>query len=169
MKTVSILSLLVLALVSAGAPASAQYDGGFGKIPGVLVDRMLTLSRPIDVALQGVPVQDAAQAISRASGVPVLVDPQVPADTRVTVSARGVPLGMVLEAMARQSNLFLAPLPHAVRLVPPPSLTANGQQMPLVAPFAPWTNEWGLNPATSPFTIASESVSGASGGANPSP
>jgi hypothetical protein len=169
MRTVSILSLLMLAFVSAGRPASAQYYGGFGQVPGVLVDRIITLSRPVDVALQGVPVQEAAQALTHASRVPILVDPQVAADTRVSITARGVPLGMLLEALARQTNLFIAPLPHAMRLVPPPSLAANGQAIPFAAPFAPWTNEWGLNPAASPFTIAGESLSVRGGGAIPSP
>jgi len=75
----------------------------------------------------------------------------------------------VLEAMARQTSLFLAPLPLAVRLVPPPALAVNGQPAPFAAPFAPWSNEWGLNPAASPFTIGGESFGVRSGGSNPSP
>jgi hypothetical protein len=158
----------MLAFVSAGRPASAQYYGAFGQVPGVLVDRIITLSRPVDVALQGVPVQEAAQALTHASRVPILVDPQVPADTRVSITARGVPLGMLLEAMARQANLFIAPLPHAMRLVPLPTLAVTGQSPPFAAPFAPWSNEWGLNPAASPFTIAGESLSVRGSGSNPS-
>lgn len=167
MRSAAILSVLVLALVSAGVPASAQYSGGFGKVPGVLVNRVLTLARPVDVTLQGVAVQDAAQALTQASGVPIVVDPQVGTGTRVSLAAHGVPLGMLLEAVARQTNLALAPLPHAVRLALPPALSINGQPAPLAASFAPWTNDWGLNPAIGLFDLGGWSGRARPGAENP--
>jgi type II secretory pathway component GspD/PulD (secretin) len=155
MRVRSLLSVLVLALCSAAVPAGAQFSGPSGMPPGRLVDRLVTLPRPIDVALQGVSVRQAAQAVSEASGVPVHVDPQVPDASRVTLTARHAPLAMVLEAIARQADLFIAPQPHSVLLVPTPSLTGPGGPASLAAPFAPWTNEWGLYPAANPYSARS--------------
>ena len=169
MKRVSLFSLLALALGSAGAPATAQYSGRYGTIPGVLVNRIITLSRPVDVALRESSVRQVAETLSTASGVPVHVDPQVPQDIHLSVTARHAPLGLVIEEIARQTGLFIAPEPHALVLIPSPSIEVNGHAAALPAPFAPWSNEWGLNPAASPFSGTAERPGGTGGSAGGGP
>lgn len=117
--------------------------------------RLAALQRPIDVELRDAAVRQAAQAISQASGVTIRADEHIPAETRLTVVARGVPLATVLDTIARQSGLLIAPDENGVLLKPMPSLEVNGQRTDLLTPFAPWSTEWGTNPAGSASFVRS--------------
>jgi hypothetical protein len=110
-------------------------------------DQYLLLQRPIDVELREASVRQAAQAMSQAAGMEIEVEASVSAETRLTVVARGVPLENVLDAVARQSGLMIAPKEDGVVLKPSPSLEVNGQRTRFMSPYAPWSIEWGINPA----------------------
>jgi hypothetical protein len=105
------------------------------------------LQRPIDVDMREASVRQAALAMSQAAGMGIEVEASVPADTRLTVVAWGVPLASVLDAIARQSGLMIAPKEDGVVLKPSPSLEVNGQRTRFMSPYAPWSSEWGINPA----------------------
>src|SRR5207253_8173904 len=63
---------------------------------------------------------------------------------RLTVDARGVPLATVLEAIANQAKLLIAPASQGgVTLKPQPSLRIDDQpRIEFSSPTAPWSEEW---------------------------
>jgi hypothetical protein len=111
--------------------------------------RLATLQRPINVELRNATVQQAAESISQASGMPVHVDAKVSPETRLSVVARGVPMSMILDSIARKSSLLIHPHESGIALRPAPSLEVNGQRTELMSPNAPWSSEWGMNPSGS--------------------
>jgi hypothetical protein len=110
-------------------------------------DRISALQRPVTVELRDSPVRQAAQTLSQASGISISVDKDIPADKRLTVVAQRVPLATVLDTIARQTGLLIAPEGNGVLLKPVPSLEVNGQRAEIMSAFAPWSSEWGTNPA----------------------
>jgi hypothetical protein len=128
--------------------------------------RLAVLQRPIDVELREATIRQAAQSIAQAAGIPVQVEGGVPDDKRLTVVARGIPLATVLDSIARQSGLMIAPYNNGVSLKPMPSLEVNGQRTNFMLPFAPWSSEWGMNPAgVSGYTVL-EALEAAGGYSN---
>ncbi|HZO88567.1 MAG TPA: hypothetical protein VFB38_09530 [Chthonomonadaceae bacterium] len=152
----------------AGQPPSAatsvmQLGRFFSGMPSAPI-----LQRPVDVQMDRATVRQLAEALSRASGVSVRVDKLVPDQTRITVDARGVALGTVLEAVARQANLMIAPDFEEKEIVPEnemapnpnasnakgaalkgivlktwPLLKVSGQpEQTFVGPNAPWSDGW---------------------------
>src|SRR5713101_2607394 len=105
--------------------------------------RLSLLRRPVSVELRDSPVRQAVQTLSQASGITINVDKDVPTDKRLTVLAQGVPMATVLDTMARQTGLLIAPEGNGVLLKPEPSLEVNGQRAELMSPFDPWSAEWG--------------------------
>ncbi len=110
-------------------------------------DRIAALRRPVTVQLRDAPVRQAAQVMSQASGVTVDVEKGVPSDKRLTVVAQDVPLATVLDTVARQTGLEIAPEGNGVLLKSSPTLEVNGQRTEVMSPFTPWSNEWETNPA----------------------
>jgi hypothetical protein len=110
-------------------------------------DRIATLRRPVTVELRDAPVRQAAQVLSQASSVPIDIDKGVPTDKRLTVVAQAVPLATVLDTVARQTGLEIAPEGDGVLLKSSPTLEVNGQRTEVMSPFAPWSSEWETNPA----------------------
>jgi hypothetical protein len=173
MKGKAALALLVLALGSAALPASAQSRSRYDLAPGALVNLVMRLYRPVAVDLRDASVGQAARAASEAARVPISVDARVAAGARVTLSARGVPLAVVLEQVAQQANVLIAPVSstkellnrtdQALRLVPAPSLQAGGAPT-AATPYAPWSTEWGLDPASGAFPSAAEAAGSPTGG-----
>jgi hypothetical protein len=100
------------------------------------------LSRPVSVELRDATVRQAAEALAKVAGVNVVADENLPADKRLTVDARRVPLGTVLEAIALQNNLMIAPAPGGVALAPWPTLVVGAETQVLRGPLAPWSDEW---------------------------
>ncbi|HZP83356.1 MAG TPA: hypothetical protein VFB21_17060 [Chthonomonadaceae bacterium] len=108
--------------------------------------RYAVLMRPVDVTLDHATVRQLAEALAKASGLTIVVEKAVPEDVRLTVDARGVPMATVLEAVARQAKLLIAPPPkgsQGVTLKLPPSLQIDNQprkEFPTL--HAPWSDEW---------------------------
>jgi hypothetical protein len=109
------------------------------------------LQRPLSVELRDAPVREAVQTLSQAAGLAIRVEEHVPSDTRLTVVARGVPLATVLDSIARQSDLQIAPYGSGndVQLQPASAPGAKEARPAEISPFAPWSSEWGTNPAAS--------------------
>ncbi len=125
------------------------------------------LQKPISLTLKDASLEQMADALAPVSRVQVQIDPALKNTTRITLDARRVPLAEVLEAIARRAEVFIEPDPDAfatnqliVSLVPPPSLTINGEraprpQTPQDTLSYPWTGEWyGAPPTNSPIGIS---------------
>jgi hypothetical protein len=132
------------------AVAATRTEVGLREREQQLSSRVAALQRPVDVEIRNADLGEAARIIARASGVSVNVDPRAHADQPVNVVARGVPLATVLDAIARQGHLLIAPAPNGVVLKPMPLMEVNGQRTIFGAPFGPWSSEWGTNPAAIP-------------------
>lgn len=105
------------------------------------------LSKPVDVQLQQATVRQAAEALAKASGIPIEVGESVPKDLRITIDARRMPLSTVLEAIGKQTGLMIAPQGEGVRLDVWPSLTVDGvKTTQRSGRMAPWSDEWGIPP-----------------------
>jgi hypothetical protein len=117
-------------------------------------ERRAPYQKPVDVTFENASVQQAAEALSRASGVPIKVDEGIPADTRLTVKARHVRLSTVLEGIARQAGLILNPdksRDPGVIITAPSSLSISvngGAEVKQTGsrPSSPWSPEWGTPP-----------------------
>src|SRR5262249_6798510 len=77
----------------------------------------------------------------------------LPKSTRLTLEAHRVPLVTVLDAVARQANLVLAPMKDAkgkvigILITRPATLKVNGQAQSFSeGPTLPWSPEWGIPP-----------------------
>ena len=70
------------------------------------------LNQPVTVQLQDSPLTQAAEALTKASGVSVRIDKNVDTKTSVSLNAEGVSLARVLEAIAQQTELMIAPAAH---------------------------------------------------------
>src|SRR5207244_1749469 len=110
-----------------------------------------SLERSVDVQMRDATVTQAAESLAKASGVAITVDPGVTMEKRVTAEAHGVPLRAVLEAIARQLGVMIAPAAESkgVILKPWPSLEVNGDRTVLAGPSAPWSADWGMVPGSS--------------------
>jgi hypothetical protein len=108
------------------------------------------LRRPVDAQLQDATLQQAAQALSQAARLPIRVDRAAATDKRLTLDARGVPLGAVLEAIAAQTELMIAPDGQGIIVKSWPALEINGQKQIFTGPRAPWSDEWGELPFFGP-------------------
>ena len=161
MKVKVALLFLGVALASATSPATAQSRGIYDLAPGALVNLVFRLYRPISVDLTNAPLAQAVRTISEASHVVINVDTHVPADAHVTLSTRAVPLGVVLERLAQQTNVQIAPTSsidewysrqdQALLIVPAPAREAGAPS----APYGSWSDEWGLNPIAGAFPTLS--------------
>jgi hypothetical protein len=110
------------------------------------LQRSSMLLTRVAVDLQNATVRQAADALQQATRVPIQVDNQVPANLRLSVTARGITLGAVLEAVARQANLKLAPIEGGAVITTWPMVDVNGQFQVFKGPWAPWAVEWGQLP-----------------------
>jgi hypothetical protein len=189
--------LLAVVLGAASVPAMAQqprasaarpllgYPGSPSIPGGNLVHSTDLLNRPVDVQLRDASVRQAAQALSQASAIRIHVDDSVPEETRLTLTARGVSFASVLEAIAQQASLIIAPdrnwtqwttgapdqglgaSPAAspgVILRARPMLEVNGQSQELAESIGPWSLDWGMPPTrTTLFTHMNGYRAGTSG------
>lgn len=104
------------------------------------------LLRPVAVELKNATVRQAAEALSKATQVPIEVTPDAPDDLRLTIQARGVSFGAVLQAIAKQANLKIAPGEMGIVLNSWPMVAVNGQFQVFKGAWAPWASEWGALP-----------------------
>jgi hypothetical protein len=129
----------------------------FEAVKAALQDAMFasSLAQPVDVDLKASTITQAAEALSRASGVQIVVVPALrvakatvgpapqPSDVRVTLKSSGVPLAAVLEAIAEGAPMLIAPGDHAVVLKPVPTMDVNGEKRWVHPRTTPWSDEWG--------------------------
>jgi hypothetical protein len=132
-------------------------------------DLYLSLDRTTSVELRDATVQRAAEVISQVSGIPIRVDPAVPADKRLTVVAQVTSVKNILAEVAKQMGLIIAPEPEGkgVILRPMSSLQVNGRTIPFGVANPPWSNTWGPLPVTSKMysLTAASTLSGLAGAA----
>jgi hypothetical protein len=104
------------------------------------------LDQPVEVELRNATLQQAAEALRQSSGINIAVGDRIPQDLRFNVLARRIPLSFVLEGMARQGNLMLAPPAgtdqRGIVLQSWPVLEINGKPEAFPGPLAPWSSEW---------------------------
>src|SRR5579871_396922 len=179
-------ALLTLALILSGSAALCQQADNKGKPDAgksqppvekitqrVLTDEagissyltvykhtpnVLILQRAIDVDLSNSTVRQAAEAISKASGVLIQVDSKVPAEDRLKVVTQRIPLGTVLEAIAEQTHLAIEPDEHPsgvlnIVLRTWPVMEVNGTKQILVGRNEPWSDDWDKLPRTVAFPV----------------
>jgi hypothetical protein len=123
-----------------------------------------SLDRIVSVELREATVRDTAAALTQASGISIKVDENVRTENRLTVLSQGFKLRVILQEIARQTGLLIAPDDAAkgVILRPMPSLEVNGKTARASVPHAPWSSEWGTLPS-----IAQMSLLAAQGYAGP--
>lgn len=102
----------------------------------------------VSIDLQNATVRQAAEALGKATRVAIQVDEQVPENLRLSVAARGITLGAVLEAVARQANLKVAPAEGGAVITTWPMVEVNGQHQVFKGRWAPWATEWGQLPGS---------------------
>jgi hypothetical protein len=128
--------------------------------------RIATFYRPMNINMKDATVLEAANALSQASGMPINVDKQVPKDIRLSVEAQGVPFATILESVAEQAKLMIAPDGNGVVLKTWPTLKLDGAVKEFTGPNAPWSTEWGSavplvnNNATAKWMYLSNIVGG---------
>jgi hypothetical protein len=132
------------------AAALAEAEAEFKKEYVAREERLYgpgrVLMKPVAVDLRNATLQQAAEVLTRATEIPITIDPGVAAETRLTVQARGVTLGAVLEAIARQADLKLSPSEGGVQIGSWPMVLVNGSQQIFKGQLAPWSAEWGTLP-----------------------
>jgi hypothetical protein len=115
-----------------------------------IAEKRAPLYKLVDVKFTDASVQQAARALSEASGVSIEVGEGVPESTRLTVEARRVKLATVLESVAEQASLIIEPTDKGgkvgVRLISPPMLKVNNKEIRAPRSRSPWSAEWGTPP-----------------------
>ncbi len=114
-----------------------------------LDQRGKNLTTPIDIQLSKATLQQALSALAKESGLSLTVDAGFTGDKRLTIDAHNVPVATVLEAIAQQTSLMIAPDGMGVTLKLWPSININGQKSSYRGQYAPWSDEWVVtkNPA----------------------
>ncbi len=115
--------------------------------------RFAPLQKKVDVKFENATVAQAAEALSRASGVQIKVDDTIPDTTRLTVEARKVRLVTVIESLARQAGLTIDPInidkgEVGIELIAPPMLRVNNTVQQFATAPSPWTEKWGTPPTS---------------------
>ncbi|MBC8137550.1 MAG: hypothetical protein H8F28_16840 [Fibrella sp.] len=115
--------------------------------------RLAPLQKKVDVKFENATVAQAAEALSRASGVQIKVDDTIPDTTRLTVEARKVRLVTVLESVARQAGLTIEPInlekgDIGTELIAPPMLRVNNTVQKFATSPSPWSDKWGTPPTS---------------------
>src|SRR5437762_2360768 len=90
--------------VNGGAEGALSYFASLKHTPDVPM-----LRRTLDLDLHDSTIRQAAVAISRASGVAIRVDDNVPKDARLNVTAQKIPMTTLLEAIAKQTEISIVP------------------------------------------------------------
>ncbi len=116
-----------------------------------LAKRLVPFSKLVDVKFDNATIKQAAEALSKASGLQIRADDSIPESTRVTVEARKIQLSMVLESIARQSGLTIDPINKdrgdlGAFLTQPPMLRVNDKVTNYRPSLSVWSNAWGISP-----------------------
>ena len=126
---------------------AVSNPNGFGSsLPFALTQdrRWKSLTTPINVQLDKATLAQAVSALEKGSDMSIfVVDKLEDNGKRLSVVASNVPLGTVLEAIAQQMDLMIAPRGDiSVTLKPWPSISINGHKQDYHGPNAPWSDEW---------------------------
>lgn len=113
--------------------------------------RLAPLLKKVDVKFDNATVAQAAEALSKASGVQIKVDDTISNTTRLTVEARKIGLASILESVALQAGLIIEPINMekgdiGVELVSPPMLRVNDRVQKFPQSASPWSTRWGTPP-----------------------
>jgi len=129
--------------------AQAQVQGLTRELQGAKAQQKAmndraAFMRSVDIHLDHATVRLLATALSKATGIPVKVDADVPADssTTLTLDAKAVPFANALEAIAEKADLMIAPDGSGVVLKKWPHLNNRV----LRSPIAPWSSDWQVPP-----------------------
>lgn len=136
---------------------AARANYAVAKVQWTRLERLAAFQRPVDVDLKDATLRQTAETMSQVAGFPIRVDAGTPGDLRINAVARGVSLGTILEAIARQSNLMIAPGAGdggGVNLRNWPTLTVNGRLEVFSGPFAPWSNDWDTIPTAAQYFLS---------------
>lgn len=107
-------------------------------------ERLRILASPVDVSLKSATIRQAAEALSQASKLSIAVDPKVPQDIRVNADSQNVPLGAVLEVIAQNAGLIIAPTSqNGLLLRLPGKLVVDGKEYASEG-STPWSEDWGM-------------------------
>jgi len=107
--------------------------------------RLARLAQPVDVVLKSASIRQAAEALSRASGLGISVDGRVPKNIYVKTKAWAVPLGTVLEVIANATHLQIAPGDRGdLVLQVQGTLIVDGNTVAFQGDSAPWSDEWAM-------------------------
>jgi hypothetical protein len=138
-----------------GAAAALQEAGAspprppeISPMPEVspLMQIIEAMRRPVTVDLANATARAAAAALSRAGGIAINTT-AVTTDQRMRVVARDIPLAHVLQALATNAGLLIAPTDaQGIRLFPIPRLEVGDTVQDIPGPFPPWSAEWGVPP-----------------------
>lgn len=132
--------------------ASAKQDLAILQKRLLRLERIAPLQKKVDVKFENATVKQAAEALSKASGVRIRVDDDIPAETRLTVEARKIRLATVLESVAQQAGLIIEPVnlesggDFGVSLTVPPMLRVNNKVQRFPSSPSPWSAAWGTPP-----------------------
>jgi hypothetical protein len=120
-------------------------------------------------------VQQAAEALSKASGVAIRVDSGVPETTRLTVEAKRIRLATVLEGVAEQTGLIIEPDRTASGGLGVLLTTGSSLSISVEGPggankgkierrparrSTPWSPEWGTPPTRRSYYITPAALEG---------
>jgi hypothetical protein len=135
-----------------------------------LVRRFDRLSTRVSVELKDATVAQAAQALSQVSQIPIRVDKAVRTDKRLTATAVDARTADILQTIAKELHLQIAPDDEAgIVLKTWPKLAVNGVEREFVDSKSPWSDDWGgfQNPAllTGGYTYPPTTTYGSTTGA----
>lgn len=138
-------------------------------------ERRAPLQKPVDVRFQSATVQQAAEALSKASGVAIRVDTGVPESTRLTVEAKRIRLATVLEGVAEQAGLIIEPdkttsgglgvllttgSSLSISVEGPDGVNKGKIERRPARRSTPWSSQWGTPPTRRSYYITSGALEG---------
>jgi hypothetical protein len=145
-------------LATNGAVVSAQLEVQNAEIQleqcirdRMQLNRLLALAQPVDVSLKSANIRQAAEVLSKASGLKITVDAKVLQNVFVTTQAQDVPVGGVLEVIANSAHLTIVPQGDGVDLSNPGQLRIDGKDIAVLGSNWPWSDEWSAGGPPSPL------------------
>lgn len=100
------------------------------------------LNTKVNLSLGRASLRKTVRALSETSGIYIRLDGVGDEDAQITIVARQIAFASVLEAIANQCNLMIAPSDNGILLEEWPTLDVNGNKKQFVGPNAPWSDEW---------------------------
>lgn len=111
--------------------------------------RAVPFGKPVTLSVKDATVREAAEALGKAAGIAIAVEDAARSDKKLSIEAENVPLGTLLEILANQAGMMIAPARDGVALKRWPTLKVNGKEESFRGRIAPWSDEWGTPPTLS--------------------